>query len=229
MLGTGSDFLTRIMHALSQSLLIPVVVGLIFLIIYALMELGHFFGERKARGSKKRINMAEILHDVENHVPWKIRNYQQVADSSIFSVRQKNLIDDLLSKLKFSKDAKELIARDILDHEETRYKKLLNKTDLLAKVGPILGLMGTLIPLGPGLGALGQGDFESLTQAIIIAFDTTVIGMLIGGIGSCISKVRNRWYNQDLNSLELVLELIIGGEEHFAEENETTATARRGS
>lgn len=223
----GSEYLTMIIHATSQCLLIPDILGLILLIIYGLMELGNFIGERRKRNSKKMINLIDVLHDVGDISPWKNRNVQQVIDNSPFNQRQKRLLTDLLEKGDLSKDAKELIARDILDREESEYKCQINKTDLLAKIGPMLGLMGTLIPLGPGLGALGQGDFQGLSQAIIIAFDTTVVGMLIGGIGSFISKMRTRWYTQDLNSLEVVLDLIIGGEVYASQENETAAAVRR--
>lgn len=225
----GSEYLTKIIHAASQSLLIPVILGLIILLIYALMELGGIIGEKKKRAGQKWIGLVETLHNVGDIHPWKVRNLHQVVDNIPLTIRQKKLINDFLSKAELPKDAKELIARDIMDQEESGYRGVINKTDLLAKIGPMLGLMGTLIPLGPGLGALGQGDFKGLSQAIIVAFDTTVLGMVIGGIGSFISKVRNRWYSQDLNSLEVVLDLIIGGEAHGCQEIETSAVVRRRS
>lgn len=210
----GSEYLTKIIHAASQCLLIPVIVGLILLMIYGLMELGNFLGERRTRRKKKSFQLLETLDKTDNGFPWKDDNIQQVIEKSCFSNKQRELIEDFLAKSNLSKEAKELIARDMIDREETQLRRMINKTDLLAKVGPMLGLMGTLIPLGPGLAALGQGDFVGLSEAIIVAFDTTVVGMLIGGIGSFISKIRSAWYNQDLNSLEMVLNLIIGGEEH---------------
>lgn len=70
----------------------------------------------------------------------------------------------------------------------------LERADLLARSGPILGLMGTLIPLGPGLAALGSGDIEILATAMTVAFDTTVIGLLIGLIAYLIGRIRRRWY-----------------------------------
>ncbi|MBU2979820.1 MotA/TolQ/ExbB proton channel family protein [Alteromonas sp. C1M14] len=72
----------------------------------------------------------------------------------------------------------------------------LERVDLLAKAGPILGLMGTLIPLGPGLIALGQGQLDVLSTALSVAFDTTVLGLLIGLGGFVMAKVRRRWYTQ---------------------------------
>lgn len=210
----GSEYLTKIIHAASQCLLIPVIIGLIILLIYGLMELGSFLGEKRTRRKKKTFQLLETIYDTETGFPWNGNKIKEVIEKSFLNTRQAKLIEDFLEKSYLSKEAKELIAKDIIDQEETQLRHILNKTDLLAKVGPILGLMGTLIPLGPGLAALGQGDFVGLSEAIIVAFDTTVVGMLIGAVGSFISKIRNAWYNQDLNALEMLLNLIIGGDEH---------------
>ncbi|WP_028468707.1 MotA/TolQ/ExbB proton channel family protein [Neptunomonas japonica] len=77
----------------------------------------------------------------------------------------------------------------------------LERTDLLARVGPILGLMGTLIPLGPGLTALSAGDIDILATALTVAFDTTVVGLLVGLFAYCISRIRRRWYEHTWTQL----------------------------
>ncbi len=77
----------------------------------------------------------------------------------------------------------------------------LERSDLLARGGPILGLMGTLIPLGPGLTALGAGNIDILATALTVAFDTTVVGLLVGLLTYCISRVRRRWYEHTWTQL----------------------------
>ncbi|MAM88696.1 MotA/TolQ/ExbB proton channel family protein [Allohahella sp. A8] len=81
-------------------------------------------------------------------------------------------------------------------------RRRIERADLLARVGPMLGLMGTLIPLGPGLAALGRGELEVLAEAVTVAFDTTVMGLLIGIIGFILARLRRRWYDQVLDALE---------------------------
>jgi len=81
-------------------------------------------------------------------------------------------------------------------------RRRIERADLLARVGPMLGLMGTLIPLGPGLAALGRGELEVLAEAVTVAFDTTVMGLLVGIVGFVLGRLRRRWYDQVLDRLE---------------------------
>lgn len=75
-------------------------------------------------------------------------------------------------------------------------KRRIERADFITRIAPMLGLMGTLIPLGPGLAALGDGELTVLTTAITVAFDTTVIGLLAGIVGFVLGRVRRRWYDK---------------------------------
>jgi hypothetical protein len=86
-----------------------------------------------------------------------------------------------------------------LEHLATRR---IERSDFLARIAPMLGLMGTLIPLGPGLSALGTGELSILTTAMSVAFDTTVLGLLIGIVGFVLGRVRRRWYDTALTTME---------------------------
>ena len=85
---------------------------------------------------------------------------------------------------------------------EALANRRIERTDFLTRIAPMLGLMGTLIPLGPGLSALGEGDLTILTTAMSVAFDTTVLGLLVGIIGFVIGRLRRRWYEDTLNAME---------------------------
>lgn len=74
-------------------------------------------------------------------------------------------------------------------------RRRIERADILARVAPMLGLMGTLIPLGPGIAALGRGELDVLAQAVSVAFDTTVIGLLVGILGFVLGRLRRRWYD----------------------------------
>lgn len=78
----------------------------------------------------------------------------------------------------------------------------IDRADLLARIGPMLGLMGTLIPLGPGLAALANGQLDVLAQAVTVAFNTTVLGLLIGIVGFMLGRLRRRWFDAAMMQLE---------------------------
>ena len=90
---------------------------------------------------------------------------------------------------------------DGADFERLAVRRI-ERTDFLTRIAPMLGLMGTLIPLGPGLAALGAGELDILTTAMSVAFDTTVLGLLVGIVGFVIGRLRRRWYDETLTAIE---------------------------
>ena len=80
-------------------------------------------------------------------------------------------------------------------------RRRIERADFITRLAPMLGLMGTLIPLGPGLAALGEGELRILTTAITVAFDTTVVGLLVGMVGFVLGRLRRRWYDAAIESM----------------------------
>lgn len=87
-------------------------------------------------------------------------------------------------------------------HVQALARRRLERADLLARIPPMLGLMATIIPLGPGLAALGQGNPAQLASAVTVAFDATVLGLVAGIAGMVIGKLRRRWYEETLDAME---------------------------
>lgn len=85
---------------------------------------------------------------------------------------------------------------------ELNVQKRLDHTRLLVRAGPALGLMGTLIPLAPGLAALGEGDVTQLAENLRDAFGATVVGLLVGTVAFGLTLARTRMYSEDLVDLE---------------------------
>ena len=76
----------------------------------------------------------------------------------------------------------------------------------LTKMGPILGLMGTLIPMGPALTGLASGDIASMAYNMQVAFATTVVGLVISAIGFITQQAKERRAVKDLTILEFIAE-----------------------
>jgi biopolymer transport protein ExbB/TolQ len=100
-------------------------------------------------------------------------------------------------------DAGERINKALADFD-LRSMRRLERTRMLVRAGPGLGLMGTLIPLSPALAALGEGDVRELSEGLRVAFGVTVVGILIGLLAYGLSLVRDRLYSQDHSDLEYV-------------------------
>jgi biopolymer transport protein ExbB/TolQ len=96
--------------------------------------------------------------------------------------------------------------RDAIEHAladyELQIQRRLDRTRMLVRAGPAIGLMGTLIPLAPGLSALGDGDFERLAGDLKTAFAATVVGILVGTAAFALTLIRTRLYTEDLAGLE---------------------------
>jgi biopolymer transport protein ExbB/TolQ len=99
------------------------------------------------------------------------------------------------------------VERLLADFEIAADKDLaISKT--LTKMGPMLGLMGTLIPMGPALVGLSAGDISSMAYNMQVAFATTVVGLFASAIGFITQQVKQRWYLQDMTNLEFLAEIM---------------------
>ena len=81
------------------------------------------------------------------------------------------------------------------------------------KLGPMLGLMGTLIPLGPALMGLVDMNIEIISRNLFVGFATTVLGLLIGGLCYVMAAVRRQWYARDLAEIEYLAASILQSEQ----------------
>ncbi len=97
--------------------------------------------------------------------------------------------------------------RHLAGQFEAELARDVDRVRVLVRVGPCLGLAATLIPLGPGLAALGQGDLETLSSRLVVAFSATVVGLAIGGVGYMLSVARARAADLTAGDIELLGEM----------------------
>lgn len=200
----GTETLTSLIHIISESLLTPVVIILVAFIVIAILCLGGIINERISRKTISSQDLEKLIRDISfSSSPSEIES--AVNGSSLFDY-QKNVLIRIANNYDIGSEARKAFASDLIASEETRLIKITSKTDILIKLGPILGLLGTLIPLGPGLAALGAGDITTLAESLTIAFDTTVTGLSVGALAYLISKFRKQWYESDLITLETLAE-----------------------
>jgi len=89
-----------------------------------------------------------------------------------------------------------------LDRIEKALTRRIDRNTIVSRIGPMLGLAGTLIPLGPALHELTKADFSLFADKIVVAFTTTVAGLVVCAIRFVVGSIRARWYEEDLRAME---------------------------
>jgi biopolymer transport protein ExbB/TolQ len=120
------------------------------------------------------------------------------------------LVTHFISLLGDGSDMSTARLAKVLAETEMTATKRLDSTRLWIRLGPMIGLATTLIPISPALVALAKGDLATLSAELIIAFSTTVIGLVISAAAFVISTIRERVYLQDISDIEYALELLEG-------------------
>lgn len=200
----GTETLSSFIHIVSESLLTPVMILIVVGLIVVILCIGGLINERISRKAISSEELESLVRDVSfSQSHGEIEKH--IEKSNLFDF-QKNVLVKIANNYDIGSEARKVLASELISAEETKLIKSTNKTDVLVRVGPILGLLGTLIPLGPGLAALGSGDIVTLAEALTVAFDTTVTGLVIGALAYLVSKFKKQWYESDLIVLETIAE-----------------------
>ncbi len=203
----GGDFLTTGLNLISQSLLIPVVIILLIFVVVVVVSLGGLIYEYTSRTKVSVDDVSNLILDMS--ACDSVDSLKSKISSSTMPQTQKDLLVKIASTENLTDNSREAFARKLIENEEGLTDKALEVTDIITRIGPTLGLMGTLIPLGTGLAALGSGDVNTLSQSLIVAFDTTVVGIGSGAMAYIISKLRNRWYEEYLSNLDVLSDAVL--------------------
>lgn len=203
----GTEILTSVIHIVSESLLTPVILLLVVFLVLVILCIGGFLNEYFTKKPLKTDDLEKLLQDINNSS--NSDEIKSVVEASGLYDEQKDILVKIANNYNLGSEARKALASKLIEEEESNLLKVTSKTDVLVRLGPIFGLLGTLIPLGPGLSALGSGDLNTLSQALITAFDTTVVGLTVGGLAFLVSKFRKQWYESDLTTTESIAEAIL--------------------
>ena len=193
-----------VLRAVSSALEVPVVIVLILFLLAAAVLTGwgiaEFFTERR----HLKVALPQLLEDLRTAY-----DRAAVIEASGLLRRQKDALLELLNHPDFNGEMRETLAVRLLEQEQDRYDRIVKLSELLARLAPMFGLLGTLIPLGPGIIALGQGDTYTLSTSLLTAFDTTVAGLVAAAFATVISTVRRGWYREYASILEAAAEMLL--------------------
>jgi biopolymer transport protein ExbB/TolQ len=203
----GGEFLTGSLDVISQSLTIPVLVILLVIVIISIISLGGVIAEYTSRKKVPVGTIRDLIYDINNAA--SVDDLKNIIANAKIPKAQKKALTEIASSESLGRDSREALARKLFEFEEEKTMDNLKKTDIITRIGPTLGLMGTLIPMGPGLAALGAGDINTLASSLTVAFNTTIVGIGSGALCYVIGKIRSGWYDRYLSDLDALIDAVL--------------------
>lgn len=85
---------------------------------------------------------------------------------------------------------------------ETLAFKRLEAPRIATRVSPMLGLVATMIPMGPALRSLADGQLSDVSANLTVAFSAVILALLSASITYFIVNVRRRWYAEEMLRIE---------------------------
>lgn len=193
-----------IAYGVGTAIFYPILVIEMIALAYAVFETGRFTVESiKRLMRRRRIDVDAVARAAVGTAtakdPTVVMAFLKANEGSPVARRARQTLGD------GSDLSRTRILKAIAD-AELEASRALEMTRLLIRMGPILGLMTTLIPISPALVALARGDVNVLADKLVVAFSTTVVGLLIGALGYLVTTVRDRYYQQDVVDIEYVFD-----------------------
>lgn len=193
------DTISEILFWVANSLLIPDIIALLLLFVRSLLLVGSFYNHFITKQKNDK-----LLNDlIQNLSAEKVENLK-----SILPQKDNSLYIKYLRKL-LSREPSEAYSEYLISNFETEADKDLSISKILAKIGPVLGLIGTLIAMSPALVNLSSGDVSGMAYNMQIVFATTVIGLVVSMVGLITLQLKQRWYSQESNHLFYISQILI--------------------
>jgi biopolymer transport protein ExbB/TolQ len=159
--------------------------------------------------------LVEFLSRQRERYGFDINRWLQGGPVLNSSPERKKLLPAELRELLFQVEkGKDSLAGGGLEHtvmkQEESVRHSVNPSRTLVKVGPSLGLLGTLIPMGTSLASLAGGNLEAMAGQMVVAFTTTIIGLACGTLAYIVAVVRQTWVTQTIREQRYLAERIAG-------------------
>ena len=192
---TLGDGLGDALAQIATALRVPVLIAAIVVLVACSFELGRYGAELWRRRVRCRDSdlaglVVQALADPGNAAYYAYQAPSPFAEAALLTIAA-DLAGGRAAEVEYG-----------LADYELAVQRRLDRTRILVRAGPAIGLMGTLIPLAPGLAALGEGDVAQLAGDLRDAFAATVIGLLVGTVAFALTLSRTRMYSEDLAALE---------------------------
>ena len=171
--------LEELMYQMSDFFMAPVLILLAILFGYSLIALGAFF----CQSWQRRQNRSNFFDALEGEQSGDLRGYPLVA----------------LRRSKPSVSQDELDVAALEDMEGVR---------MVSRLAPMLGLIATMVPMGPALKSLADGNVQGISENLIVAFSAVIFGLVIASVTFWIASVKKRWLAAELVAISSRIEAL---------------------
>ena len=168
--------LEQVMYTVSDMLLAPTLILIALLFVYSLVALGRFSALYFLRKKGAMV-------------------YQRNLSSRVREAAQGYLIHNyFIADPEASTDEMEVYAL-----------KRLENLRVVTRVAPMLGLIATMIPMGPALKSLADGNIQGISENLMIAFSAVILALVTASITYWPASVKKRWFAAELINIEKLM------------------------
>lgn len=195
-------WLQAVIYNVATILLYPVLAMEVICLTWAVFESGRFTLESLHRWrARRRLDLETAMSSMD-------RTSLEAIVGMLGGFGRNAIVNRARTSLISAGQLSRTAVLKALADAEIESSRRLEATRMLVRLGPILGLMGTLIPISPALVGLAKGDVETLSSNLVVAFSTTVVGLLIGAIAYVVTAIRERHHRQDVVDLEYIFDRL---------------------
>lgn len=192
------EIISKALFWVANSFLIPDIILLLLLFGRGLLLIGGFYNQYMVKRKNDKL-LNDKINELDSASVDELKTFIPEKDDSLFI----KYLRDLLNK-----PASEAYSDFLISNFENEAEKDLSVSKMLAKMGPVLGLIGTLIAMSPALVGLSTGDISGMAYNMQVVFATTVVGLVVSAIGLVTLQFKQRWYTKEANNLEFISRVI---------------------
>ncbi|MDO4230223.1 MAG: MotA/TolQ/ExbB proton channel family protein [Capnocytophaga sp.] len=188
------ETISQALFWIANSLLIPDIILLLYFFLRSLLLVGSSYNQFIVKQRNDKL----LNETIKNLSPNGIDELKRLIPSEDNSVYMRYLRDLLNNKPSLA------YSEFLITNYEIEADKDISASKTLSKLGPVLGLIGTLIAMSPALVGLSAGDISGMAYNMQIVFATTVVGLVVSMIGLVTQQFKQRWHLQASNNLHYI-------------------------
>ncbi|WP_370979434.1 MotA/TolQ/ExbB proton channel family protein [Agaribacterium sp. ZY112] len=170
--------LEELMYQMSDFFMAPVLILLCLLFVYSLFAMGGF----AAQAYQRRQSRSAFKNCIDTN---NLNTLRPIRGYPLFTF--------LKAQPSSTKDELDVAAFEELETVRT-----------VSRIAPMLGLIATMVPMGPALKSLANGNVQGISENLIVAFSAVIFGLVIASITFWIASVKKRWLATELIALARV-------------------------